>query len=195
MISSRACLLALICVGITAFCASSAEEPKSVPPAQSYDEFLKKMAAPENLKEFIAVSDKLVDAVEAQQESVAAQGVLRVDTKIGLHLEFAIIQAPEAIMYYAALSRNGEPLRYQEAATLYSLFCDRAGLTHPVQITEGEKPVFYAQWLIKPKEWKDLRKKMLEVRTANRTITDPVKALQMGIGREVQARAAHQSVR
>lgn len=160
-------------------------------PGESYADVVSKIYTPENISDFMAKADALIDRGEAvEAEMGVGRNVVRADTKGGLHLEFALIRAPEAIMYYAAISRNGDLLKYPEATTMLALLGERAGLTHPIAITEGEKPVFYAQWLIKPTEWKALRKKMLEVRTTNRAIVDPVKALKLAIGREVDARAA-----
>jgi hypothetical protein len=48
--------------------------------------------------------------------------------------------------------------------------------------------VFYVQWLIKPKEWKAVRKMMLKVRASNRAEKDVSKAFMLAIDREMSAR-------
>lgn len=174
---------------------SPAEETQpaapALSPADEYRQFLAEITKPAALLEFAEKADEVIDGGEkADAAGVGTGNVVRADTKTGLHLECSIIRSPQVILYYASLSRRGEMLKYTDAATLFALFCNRAGLTHPIQIKEGEKPIFYAQWLIKPSDWKELRKKMLEVRAANRAETDIVKALKTAVGQEVAARAA-----
>lgn len=180
-----------------AYLSQAADAPVSAPslsPAEGYRVFAAQMVSPENLAEFVAKSDALIDQGEDTQAG-SGRNVVRTDTKNGFHLEFSVLTTSEAIMYYAVISRGGELLKYPEATTMLSLFCDRIGLTHPIHITEGERPIFYAQWLIKPKEWKSLRKKMLEVRKANRAEKDLIKALNVAVDREMTARASHPSAR
>lgn len=171
--------------------AAASPAPAAQTPAEAYRAFVESIYTRPNLTDFAQKSDALIDAGEkASEEGRPGRNVVSSDTNAGFHLEFAIIKSPEAILYYASISRNGEPLRYAEAATVMSLFCDRIGLPHPVDLREGEKPIFHAQWLINPKEWKALRKKMLEVRAANRAIADIGQALELAVGREMDARAA-----
>ena len=195
---TRFCVgLTITCVALTAGAAeSTTPAPVSTPPApqspaEAYRAFVESIYTRPNLTDFAQKSDSLIDAGEkASEEGRPGRNVVSSDTAAGFHLDFAIIKSPEAILYYASISRNGEPLRYAEAATMMSLFCDRIGLPHPVDLREGEKPIFHAQWLIKPSDWKVLRKKMLEVRTANRAIDDIGQALELAVGREMDARAA-----
>ena len=91
-------------------------------------------------------------------------------------------------MYYFVFSRNGQDLRYDDATRMIALFCDRVGLPHPVTVREGEKPVFTAQWLIKPSEWKAMSKMIQKTRVQNRAEKDPQQALKSAIMRELAAR-------
>ena len=63
------------------------------------------------------------------------------------------------------------------------------GLPHPINVTEGDKPIFYAQWLIKPSTWKKMRKMMIKVRAENRAEKDPLRAFTAAVNRELEARA------
>ena len=113
---------------------------------------------------------------------------LETDTKLGLHLAFCIISNKQVVIYYLIISRNGEELGFADAAKLAAFFGDRAGLPHPVAITEGEKPVFYAQWLIKRSDWDAMHKMMVKVRAENRSEKDPRKAFVTAIIREINSR-------
>jgi hypothetical protein len=112
-------------------------------------------------------------------------------TKQGLHFEFsATLIKKEAIIYYLTISRGGLELKYNDVAKFAALFADRAGLPHPVNLSEGDKFTFYAQWLIKPSTWKSMRKMMVKVRTENRAEKDPGKAFVIAIERELESRSA-----
>jgi hypothetical protein len=149
------------------------------------------LVTPENLTECISRMDGLIDAEE--HLSTISQGLpqgLEDETKLGLHLSFRIAGNKQAVIYYLVVSRNGQELTFAEGAELVALFCDRAGLPHPVAITEGEKPVFYAEWLIKHSDWKAMKKMMAKVRAENRSEKNPQKAFVLAINREIAARQA-----
>ena len=172
--------------------APAAAPAPSLTPAEAYQSFVQQLVTLENLVDLVAQMDTIIDQADnADGSSGLAQNAARADTKSGLHLEFSVIRAPEATMYYAGLSRkNDEMLKYKEATMIFALFCDRIGLTHPIHVTEGEKPVFHAQWLIKPTEWKALRKKILEVRAASRAEKNLFNAMTAAVTQEVNARVA-----
>lgn len=146
-----------------------------------------KVFNPEALTDFVKVSDALIDQVDPAEGNGQA---LNAETKSGLSLQFSTIKNELATMYYFSVSRKGEELHYSEAVKLAALFGDRVGLTHPIIVKEGEKPIFYCEWLIKPKEWKKYRKSMLEQRAKNRQITDVVAAFNLAVQRELSARSA-----
>lgn len=176
--------------------AAPAETPgPKLTPAEAYKIFVEQMVTAENLTDLAAKMDTMIDEVDpADGSSGVAQSASHAETVNGLNLEFTVIRAPEAIMYHAGVSRkNHELLKYRDATIVFALMCDRIGLTHPIQITEGEKPVFHARWLIKPSEWKVLRKKMLEVRAKNRAEKNLFNAVTAAVTKEVNARAAASS--
>jgi len=149
------------------------------------------MVSPENLKDCISKIDGLIDEEEHLAE--ISQGVpqsLDAETKLGLHFSFRIIIGKDAVLYYLVVSRNGQELAFADGARLVALFCDRAGLPHPVAITEGEKPVFYAEWPIKHSDWKSMKKMMAKVRIENRSEKDPQQAFVIAVNREIAARQA-----
>lgn len=150
------------------------------------------MVSPENLTDLVAKMDSVIDEADnADGSSPQAQNASHAETRNGFLLEFSVIRAPEAILYYAGISRkNTELLKYKDATMLMALFCDRIGLTHPIHITEGEKPVFHAQWLIKPTDWKVMRKKMLEMRAASRAEKNLYTVMRSAVTQEVNARVA-----
>ncbi|HXB02258.1 MAG TPA: hypothetical protein VNV15_05505 [Opitutaceae bacterium] len=159
--------------------------------AGTYQQFIDQMVTPENLTDCISSMDGLID--EQEHLSETSQGVppaLDAETKIGLHLSLKIISNEQIVVYYLVISRDGRELTFADAAKLAALFCDRAGLPHPVAITEGEKPVFYAEWLIKHSDWKAMKKMMAKVRAENRSEKDPQKAFVIAINREIAAREA-----
>ena len=117
-------------------------------------------------------------------------GMIETVTRQGLHFEFsAAIIGKEAIIYYLTISRGGKNFKYSEATQFAALFADRAGLPHPINITEGDKPIFYAQWLIKPSTWKAMRKMMVKARAEYRSEKDPLRAFTAAVNRELEARA------
>ena len=161
-------------------------------PAEAYQEFLVDMVSPQNLADLVEKIDKVIDEADnADGSSNQANNSGNADTRNGFHLEFSVIRAPEAILYYAGVSRKDyETLKYRDATMVLALLCNRVGLTHPIQISEGEKPIFHAQWLINPKEWKAMRKKMLEVRAANRAEKNLYTAMRNAVTEEVNARVS-----
>jgi hypothetical protein len=178
------------------FASACAADPQAAqPPApaagNAYQQFIDQLVTPENLTDCISKMDGLID----EEEHLAAisqdipQG-LDAETKIGLHFSFRMAIGNEAVIYYLVVSRNGQELTFADGAKVVALFCDRAGLPHPVAITEGEKPVFYAEWLIKHSEWKAMKKMMAKVRTENRSEKNPQKAFVIAINREIAARQA-----
>lgn len=193
MNSSLACIMILVTLGGVLV---RAEDPAKTGVEQEYSRFIAKLTKPESLIDFAEKADRLIDAGEKGQEGPGVgKNAVNTDTISGLHLEFAVIRTPEVILYYASLSRNGEFLRYSDAATMLAFFCDRIGLPHPVDVKEGEKPVFHAQWLLKPSEWKVMRKKMLEIRSQARAEKDIGKALRAAVDAEVASRIASKSIK
>jgi hypothetical protein len=174
-------------------CAADPEAPPTQAPAAggTYQQFIDQLVTPENLTDCISKMDGLIDAAEHLSEvSESGSQGLDAETKIGLHLSFRIVRNDAAVVYYLVASRNGQELSFNDAAKIIALFCDRAGLPHPVAITEGEKPVFYAEWLIKHSDWKSMKKMMLKVRAENRSEKDPRKVFVIAIIRETNAREA-----
>lgn len=163
---------------------TSTPPPAAPSPAQAYQAFVAQMSTPENLADSIARMDEMID----QGESSSAW--VRADTRSGLHFDFCYTPSDMAVLYYIVISRKGgeAPLEYADAAKMAALFCDRAGLPHPVELTEGEKPAFAGRWLIKPSEWKAMKKKMLQVRAENRSEKNPTKAFEAALVRELKAR-------
>lgn len=187
------CILISATIMVTASPGQNLTPPKE---AQEYGEFLTKLGTPENLLDFAEKADRLIDAGEkAEEQAGAGENVVTAETKLGLLMEFAVIRTPQAVLYYASLSRKGQMFRYSDAATMIAFFCDRAGLPHPVNIKEGEKPVFHAQWLINPKEWKAMKKKMLEVRAQKRAIKNMGEAVSQAVNEEVSARFGTKTVK
>jgi hypothetical protein len=186
----RLFVLALL---FAALCTADRGFAQAQPPAPAaggtYQQFIDQLVTPENLTDCIARMDALID----QEEHLAAisQGIpqgIDADTKLGLHFSFHIVIGTDAVIYYLVVSRNGQALTFADGAKLVALFCDRAGLPHPVAITEGEKPVFYAEWLIKHSDWKAMKKMMAKVRTENRSEKNPQNAFIIAINREIAAR-------
>ena len=152
---------------------------------------MESLLAPEALADCIDKMDRLID--EGEHGVVDDQphpGMIDTVTKQGLHFEFSATNIKdEAIIYYLTVSRGGKELKYSEATEFVALFADRAGLTHPINVSEGDKPIFYAQWLIKPSTWKAMHKMMVKVRAENRAVKDPIKAFSYAVEREMEARA------
>jgi hypothetical protein len=166
-------------------------QPQASATGSPYQQFIDHLVTPENLTDCIVRMDGLID--EEEHLAAVSQGApqaLDAETKIGLRFSFRIVIGQEVIVYYLVFSRNGLELSFTDATKLIALFCDRAGLPHPVAITEGEKPVFYAEWLIKHSDWKAMKKMMAKVRAENRSEKDPQKAFLVAINREINAREA-----
>ena len=176
-------------------CAADPEPAQIQAPVagDAYHQFIAQLVTPENLTDCILRMDGTIDDVERFVTSTGAvsHGV-ETETKVGLHLAFSILSTKQTILYYLVISRNGQELSFSDATKMAALFCDRAGLPHPIIITEGEKPVFYAEWLIKPSDWKAMHKMMVKVRTENRSEKDPLKAFVTAVTREVNARESAQ---
>jgi hypothetical protein len=171
-------------------CAADPPAAQTQPPVagNTYQQFIEKMGATENLTDCVSKMDGLIDDVEHIAATQNTPHGLETDTKLGLHLAFCIISNKQVVIYYLIISRNGEELGFADAAKLAAFFGDRAGLPHPVAITEGEKPVFYAQWLIKRSDWDAMHKMMVKVRAENRSEKDPRKAFVTAIIREINSR-------
>jgi len=175
---------------VFSFGVAGAEPPPATEAAKVYQAFIAQLITAENVADCVAKMDALID--EQERASVGntqpAQPVIA-DTKLGLHMEYTVIQSTEACMYYFIFSRKGqEELTFADATRMIALFGDRVGLPHPIIIREGEKPVFYAQWLIKPSEWKAMSKMIQKTRVQNRAEKDPQRALSNAILRELNAR-------
>ena len=180
----KPCLFVLALLFSFRVCRRSRGCPGPCAPAAggTYQQFLDQMVTPENLTDCIAKMDILIDAAEHLSEvSESGSQGLDAETKIGLHLSFRIVRNEAAVVYYLVTSRNGQELAFADATKLAALFGDRAGLPHPVAITEGEKPVFYAEWLIKHSDWKSMKKMMVKVRAENRSEKDPRRAFVIAI--------------
>jgi hypothetical protein len=157
------------------------------PPTQAdveeYRAFVKAMTSVENLADCIVKMDALIDSGEH------GSGWATAVSKNGFHLSFQCLRSEQAILYYFVISRDGKILELNEATKIAALFCDRAGLLHPIDIRTGENPIFTAQWLIKPSEWKKVNKAMLKLRAENRMITHPQQAFVNAVDHELDARA------
>jgi len=181
---------------LLAVMASAADTPQPVvpPPAQAkedYNKFIETAQTRESLAECISKLDQLIDEGEhGVTDKLPDPGMVETTTKQGLHFEFsATIIEKEAVIYYLTVSRGGLEFKYSDAVKFASLFADRAALPHPINLTEGDKPVFYAQWLIKPSGWKSMKKLMFKYRAINRAEPDPFKAFSIAIERELEARS------
>ena len=168
---------------------TTTEGPQAV--KEDYGKFIESQMTREALAECIKFMDQMIDAGEhGVVDDQPDPGMLEFSTKQGLHFEFSATNVKkEAIIYYLTISRGGKELKYSEATQFAALFADRAGLTHPINVSEGDKPVFYAQWLIKPSTWKSMRKMMIKVRAYNRAEKDPFKVFSLAIANEMDARA------
>lgn len=156
-------------------------------PVADYRSFVARLFSKPALAEFLTKADALIDAADpVEGDGRAAQ----METSAGIMVDFSLIQSELATMYSLTLSRQGQEFHYSDAVKLAALFGDRAGLSHPIVVTEGEKPVYYCQWLIKPTDWKKYRKLMLEARADSRKVKDPFAALETAVNRELDARAA-----
>ncbi len=171
-------LIVLVLLFASVYAADPEAAQTQAPAAgDAYQQFIDQLADRENLADCISKMDGLIDKVELHAaSSQSAPGGISSDTQVGLHLAFYIMSNQQAIVYYLVISRNGQELSFSDATKLAALFGDRAGLPHPVIITEGEKPVFYAQWPIKHSDWKAMQAMMLKVRAENRSENDPHQA-------------------
>ena len=181
-------------LAISAYAAAPQTSTIGPPPpaAEDYDKAVEGLLTREALADCIEKLDLLID--EGEHGVVDDQphpGMIDIATKQGLHFEFSATNIQkEAIIYYLTISRDGKELKYSEATEFAALFADRAGLTHPINVSEGDKSIFYAQWLIKPNTWKAMRKMMVKVRAENRAVKDPFKAFELAITHETNARTA-----
>jgi hypothetical protein len=162
------------------------------PIVEDYGKVVESLLTREAIADCIIRLDSLID--EGEHGVVDDQphpGMIETVTRQGLHFEFsASIIGKEAIIYYLTISRGGKDFKYSEATQFAALFADRAGLPHPITVTEGDKPIFYAQWLIKPSTWKAMRKMMVKVRAANRAEKDPLRAFTSAVNHELEGRAS-----
>ncbi len=166
-----------------------AAQPQAPVASDDYKRFVEQLVKPENLADCLSKMDGIIDEVErlSAPDQGATHGI-NVETNIGLHLAFCIFTNKQEVLYYLIISRDGQELSPAAAVNLAALFCDRAGLPHPVTMTEGEKPIFYIQWHIKHSDWRAMKKKMLEVRAVNRAEKDPLKAFVAAMISEKNAR-------
>jgi hypothetical protein len=160
-----------------------------------YAAFIRALISRAHVTDLVAVMDRLIEEAEAQQENnlpMRAVGTSR----LGIALELRVVESEQAILYQLTLSRGGRALRYDDAVKIAALFVERCGLTHPLSLKEGERPVFYSQWLFKPDDWKAVREVMLESRRQNRAQRDLLKVFATAITRELNAREQfHQPAR
>lgn len=168
----------------------AADAPAPGQPRDDYAAFLAQCVKKENVAECIALMDRLIiDGEHGLVDNEPDQGLVDGTTSFGLRIEFSTTETKEVILYYLRISRGGKDMRYADAINFVALFTDRAGLPHPVEVVEGDHSVFYAQWLIKPSDWKDFHKMIVKVRAENHTEKDLEKVFVNAIGREVNARA------
>lgn len=158
-----------------------------------YQTFSQQMVTVDNLADCISKMDELVDISERPVMSGDdAPRWIGADTKNGFHLAYCVAKADEAVIYDFAISRNGQEFGFSDAAKIIALFGDRVGLPHPIIMTAGENSSIHGRWLIKPKEWKSLKKKMMKVRAENRAEKNPVRSFEIAVLRELDAREAAQ---
>lgn len=170
-----------------------AAPPKQVIPS-NYQEYLALLLRPENVSDCVRVIDDVVDRADGPDSKSSALGG-RGETSLGLVWEFRRVESNDVIAYQLTFSRGGLPMQFSDAVKFISLFADRAGLLHPIDVREGERPIFYAQWLFRAKDWKELRPKMLALRQANRAEKDLVKAFALAVTRELDARQSTRNYR
>ncbi len=160
-----------------------------------YAAFIRALISRAHVTDLVVLMDRLIDDAEAQQANnlpMRAVGTSR----LGIALELRVVESEQAILYQLTLSRGGRALRYDDAVKIAALFVERCGLTHPLSLKEGERPVFYSQWLFKPEDWKAVREVMLETRRQNRAQRDLLKVFATAITRELNAREQfHQPAR
>jgi len=190
-------LLVLLAPALFAADALNARTSQAAEAQENYSQAMAALLTREALADCIATLDKLItDGEHGVMDDQPDPGMVEANTKLGLHFEFsASVIKKEATIYYLTLSRSGRDFTYSDAMKFAALFADRAALPHPISMTEGDKQIFYAQWLIKPSQWKSTRKKMLKYRVVNRAETDPLRALGLAINRELDARSAVQQSR
>jgi hypothetical protein len=187
-------LLTSFILAIAAACVAAPQTTTTGPQAveEDYGKVVESLLTREAISDCIIRLDSLID--EGEHGVVDDQphpGMVETVTRQGLHFEFsASIIGKEAIIYYLTVSRSGKDFKYSEATQFAALFADRAGLPHPITITEGEKPIFYAQWLIKRSTRKAMRKMMVKTRAAYRAEKDPLRAFTAAVNHELEARAA-----
>jgi len=194
LLSMKTIFAVFLLAGVLASFAADPQTPVAPSnPKEDYNQFLAQSVTRENLVDCITVMDRLVDEGEhGVVDKEPDPGMVEATTKSGLHCEFSTTDIKEAIIYYLKISRNGKDLKYSDAVKFAALFTDRAGLPHPIDMSEGDKSTFIVQWLIKPSQWKSMHKMMIKVRAQNRAEKDPMKALIVAIEREMDARAAVQ---
>ncbi|MFT3867606.1 MAG: hypothetical protein QM715_03805 [Nibricoccus sp.] len=193
-------LLAAFLLATVVISSSAAEPPKPVTAAEEaaqarkeYAEFLAQVITAENVADLVAVMDRVID--EAEHGLVDKQpdpGLVEATSKSGLRIEFSTTDAKQAIIYYLKISRGGPELRYDDAVKFAALFTDRAGLPHPLDITEGDKSTFAVRWLFKPSDWKKFLKQIKKARAENRAEKNLAQAFLKAVERELEARAAIQ---
>lgn len=183
----KAFALVLVFAATSMLAAESSSQP-AAPAPDPYAQFLARLFTRESIGELASVADAVIDAIDRPDAPAHLPGPRSADTKTGVHLEFGCVPAQEATLYYISLSRNGDPLRYSDAVRLMAFFTDRAGLPHPITVKEGERPVFFAEWVFKPSDWKKERKLMLKLREQNRAEKDPLRAFAIAVSRELEAR-------
>ncbi len=176
-------LLAMACTLAAVGPAPAPPGPPTQADKEEYQTFVKTMVTVESLTDCIAKMDGLIAGGEE------SGGVVSATTVNGLAMTFQVAQSDQAILYYFMISREGKPFELNEAIKIASLFCDRAGLPHAIDVRYGERPVYTAQWLIKPKEWKKLQKAMLAQRAKNREVKHPQQAFINAVDAEMRARA------
>jgi len=166
-------------------------------PAQPKPAEKERFFSPENAASYIAVIDTLVERGEAIYESsVPAQSakdsLVSGDTINRLHLSFSVTAQNGVVTYFFGVSRLDEGLSPPQAVIIAALFADRAGLPHTGQLSESEKHLFYAMWLVQSKSWTEVKQAILKTRSENRKEKDPQLAFKAAFDKERAVRSGQE---
>lgn len=145
--------------------------------AKAYQTFIDEFFSPENIGNYIAIIDELVDAGSARvfPDPAAVEtgdGPAARVTANGIRMVFSIYHTDTGLVYHLALSR-GDHLPRDFAATLVAAFTDRAGLMLPRVIKVGAHADYHVVWEV-PNERLDLDARIVaELRSRSRQRADP----------------------
>jgi len=157
-------------------CATGAVAAAAEPTAEGYQKLIDEFFSPENIKNYVATIDELVDAGSTQIFATSAAveadtGPAARVTATGVRLVFSNYHTENGLVYHLSLSREGY-LPRDFASTLVAAFADRAGLMLPIVVKLGEHSTFHVVWEV-PREHIDTDARIVaELRTRNRQRID-----------------------